>query len=59
MPLPRTLARWNKVGLNRVTKHVAPWMPGFGVVAQLAGVLAVATRRRSMCSRPQTAIFLP
>ena len=33
MPLPRTLARWNKVGLNRVTKHVAPWMPGFGVVA--------------------------
>jgi deazaflavin-dependent oxidoreductase (nitroreductase family) len=33
MPLPRTLARWNKVGLNRVTKRVAPWMPGFGVVA--------------------------
>ena len=33
MPLSRTLARWNKVGLNRVTKHVAPWMPGFGVVA--------------------------
>ena len=33
MPLPRTLARWNKVGLNRVTKHVAPWVPGFGVVA--------------------------
>jgi deazaflavin-dependent oxidoreductase (nitroreductase family) len=32
MPLPRTLARWNKVGLNRVTKRVAPWMPGFGVV---------------------------
>ena len=33
MPLPRTLARWNKVGLNRVTRHVAPWIPGFGVVA--------------------------
>ena len=33
MPLPRTLARWNKVGLNRVTRRVAPWMPGFGVVA--------------------------
>ena len=33
MPLPRTMARWNKVGLNRVTRHVAPWMPGFGVVA--------------------------
>jgi deazaflavin-dependent oxidoreductase (nitroreductase family) len=24
--------RWNKVGLNRVTKRIAPWMPGFGVV---------------------------
>ena len=35
MPLPRTLARWNKVGLNRVTKRVAPWMPGFGVVAHV------------------------
>ena len=33
MPLPRTLARWNKAGLNRVTRHIAPWMPGFGVVA--------------------------
>lgn len=33
MPLPRTLARWNKVGLNRVTKRIAPWVPGFGVVA--------------------------
>ena len=33
MPLPRTLARWNKVGLNRVSTRVAPWMPGFGVVA--------------------------
>jgi deazaflavin-dependent oxidoreductase (nitroreductase family) len=32
MPLPRTLARWNKAGLNRVTRRVAPWMPGFGVV---------------------------
>jgi deazaflavin-dependent oxidoreductase (nitroreductase family) len=35
MPLPRTLARWNKVGLNRVTRRVAPWMPGFGVVVHL------------------------
>ena len=33
MPLPRALARWNKAGLNRVTKRVAPWVPGFGVVA--------------------------
>ncbi len=32
MPIPRVVARWNKVGLNRVTRHIAPWMPGFGVV---------------------------
>jgi deazaflavin-dependent oxidoreductase (nitroreductase family) len=32
MPIPRTVGRWNKVGLNRVTKRIAPWMPGFGVV---------------------------
>jgi deazaflavin-dependent oxidoreductase (nitroreductase family) len=32
MPIPRTVARWNKAGLNRVTRHIAPWMPGFGVV---------------------------
>ena len=32
MPIPRVVARWNKVGLNRVTRHVAPWMPGLGVV---------------------------
>jgi deazaflavin-dependent oxidoreductase (nitroreductase family) len=32
MPIPRIVGRWNKVGLNRVTKHIAPWMPGLGVV---------------------------
>ena len=32
MPIPRRVARWNKVGLNRITRHVAPWMPGFGLV---------------------------
>jgi deazaflavin-dependent oxidoreductase (nitroreductase family) len=32
MPLPRTLARLNKVGLNRITRRIAPWLPGFGVV---------------------------
>ena len=32
MPIPRTVRRWNKAGLNRVTKHIAPWLPGFGVV---------------------------
>jgi deazaflavin-dependent oxidoreductase (nitroreductase family) len=32
MPIPRAVGRWNKVGLNRITKHIAPWMPGLGVV---------------------------
>ena len=32
MPIPRTVGRWNKVGLNRVTTHIAPRLPGFGVV---------------------------
>lgn len=26
------VARWNRAGLNRVTRHVAPWMPGFAVI---------------------------
>lgn len=32
MPIPRVVAQWNKAGLNRVTKHIAPWMPGLGVI---------------------------
>jgi hypothetical protein len=32
MAIPRTVGRWNKVGLNRVTRRIAPWLPGFGVV---------------------------
>jgi hypothetical protein len=32
MPIPRMVRQWNKVGLNRVTRHIAPWMPGLGVV---------------------------
>src|SRR5262244_1088634 len=32
MPIPRVVRQWNKVGLNRVTRHIAPWMPGLGVV---------------------------
>ena len=33
MPLPRALARLNRVGLNRVVRHLAPHVPGLGVVA--------------------------
>lgn len=32
MPLPRAIAKLNRVGLNRLTRHIAPWAPGFGVV---------------------------
>jgi len=32
VPIPRFVRQWNKVGLNRVTVHIAPWMPGLGVV---------------------------
>jgi len=36
MPIPRVVGRWNKAGLNRVTRRVAPWAPGLGVVGRRA-----------------------
>jgi deazaflavin-dependent oxidoreductase (nitroreductase family) len=35
MPIPARVAQWNKVGLNRVVRHVAPRMPGLGLVVHL------------------------
>jgi deazaflavin-dependent oxidoreductase (nitroreductase family) len=32
MPIPSRVRTWNKVGLNRVTRPIAAWLPGFGVV---------------------------
>src|SRR3954467_3338385 len=32
MPAPRWVAQANKKSLNRVTKHIAPWAPGWAVV---------------------------
>ncbi|MFC9993960.1 nitroreductase family deazaflavin-dependent oxidoreductase [Nocardia sp. NPDC127526] len=32
MPAPRWLARANRNGLNRLTKFIAPWAPGWAVV---------------------------
>jgi F420H(2)-dependent quinone reductase len=32
MPIPVRVARWNKVGLNRVVRRIAPWLPGLGLV---------------------------
>ncbi len=35
MPLPASLARFNRAVTNRVTRLVAPWLPGFGVVTHV------------------------
>jgi deazaflavin-dependent oxidoreductase (nitroreductase family) len=32
MPIPRVIARMNRVGLNRLTRRIAPRAPGFGLV---------------------------
>ncbi|ACC41822.1 MULTISPECIES: nitroreductase family deazaflavin-dependent oxidoreductase [Mycobacterium ulcerans group] len=32
MPAPRWVAKANKISLNRFTKYVAPWAPGWAVV---------------------------
>ena len=32
MPAPRWIARANKISLNRLTRFIAPWAPGWGVV---------------------------
>jgi deazaflavin-dependent oxidoreductase (nitroreductase family) len=32
MVLPRRVARLNRIGLNRVARRVAVWLPGFAVV---------------------------
>jgi deazaflavin-dependent oxidoreductase (nitroreductase family) len=32
MPIPKVVARWNKAGLNKITRHIAPWMPRLAVV---------------------------
>lgn len=32
MPLSRMVARFNRSGLNHVTRRIAPFMPGFGVI---------------------------
>ena len=28
MPIPKVVGHWNKAGLNHLTRHIAPWMPG-------------------------------
>jgi deazaflavin-dependent oxidoreductase (nitroreductase family) len=32
MPLPRSLAEFNRRYTNKVSRHIAGWLPGFGIV---------------------------
>jgi deazaflavin-dependent oxidoreductase (nitroreductase family) len=32
MPIPKGMRQGNKAALNKVTRHLAPWLPGLGVV---------------------------
>ena len=50
MPLPRTLARLNRIGLNRIIRHIATWLPGFAVVEHVG-------RRSSAVYRTPVNIF--
>ena len=45
MPIPVRVARWNKVGLNRAVRHIAPWMPGLGLVVHRCHVWQRADRQ--------------
>lgn len=35
MPISKRVARFNKRVTNRVTRHIAPWMPGFALVSHV------------------------
>jgi deazaflavin-dependent oxidoreductase (nitroreductase family) len=35
MPLPRAVAHFNRVATNRLTVHVAPWAPSFGLLTHV------------------------
>ena len=32
MPLPRSLAEFNRRFTNKLSRHIAGWLPGFGIV---------------------------
>ena len=35
MPISRRVARFNKRVTNRITRHIASWMPGFAIVSHV------------------------
>ena len=50
MPMPRLMARLNRVGVNRLLRHVAPRTPGLGVVVHRG-------RRSGRTYRTPVAVF--
>jgi deazaflavin-dependent oxidoreductase (nitroreductase family) len=50
MPIPKVVRQWNNAGLNRLTRHVAPWMPGFGVIVHCG-------RRSGHCYQTPVNVF--
>ncbi len=50
MPIPKVVGRWNKAGLNHLTRHIAPWMPGLGVVVHRG-------RRSGRCYQTPVTVF--
>ncbi len=50
MPIPKSAGRLNRAGPNRLIVHVAPWMPGFGVVSHRG-------RRSGRTFRTPVAVF--
>ena len=59
MPIPRIVRQWNKAGLNRVTKHIAPWAPAWEWSSIAVGAPAACIRHRSTCSPPMTGMSSP
>jgi deazaflavin-dependent oxidoreductase (nitroreductase family) len=50
MPMPKVVGRWNKAGLNHLTRRIAPWMPGLGVVVHRG-------RRSGRCYQTPVNVF--
>jgi deazaflavin-dependent oxidoreductase (nitroreductase family) len=50
MPIPKVAGHWNKAGLNHLTRHIAPWMPGLGVIVHRG-------RRSGRCYQTPVTVF--
>jgi deazaflavin-dependent oxidoreductase (nitroreductase family) len=50
MPIPKMVGQWNKAGLNHLTRHIAAWMPGLGVIVHRG-------RRSGRCYQTPVNVF--